>query len=83
MPGLSSIVRAVLLRPHLWKVAVQQGLRLAPRGWWRRAPFLPLPDAEYLHFRLTTMYGGADPEPDPTDVVAWLEWCRRWPSIAA
>jgi hypothetical protein len=36
-----------------------------------------LPDAAYLRFRLVTQYGDPAHEPDPDDVVAWLEWCRR------
>ncbi|HEX4979989.1 MAG TPA: hypothetical protein VFV35_07985, partial [Acidimicrobiales bacterium] len=36
---------AVLAHPSLWSTAVIQLGRLAPRGWWRRTPFLPLPDA--------------------------------------
>jgi hypothetical protein len=67
----------VLTRPALWATAARQVLRLARPQWWRRAPFLPLPDAEYLRFRFETQYGtepGARPE--PADVVAYLEWCR-------
>lgn len=66
---------SVLRRPSLWAVAVGQLLRLARPGWWRRAPFLPLPDPAYLAFRLETQYGSA-PEVDPEDVVAYLRWCR-------
>ena len=69
---------AVLVRPWLWPTAVRQGLALAAPGWWRRAPFLPVPDRSYLRFRMQTMYG--DPERDPAgeDLVAYLEWCRRF-----
>jgi hypothetical protein len=59
---------------------VRQVFRLARSGWWRRPPFLPLPDAEYLRFRFETQYGTAGgARPDPTDVVAYLEWCRGMP----
>jgi hypothetical protein len=71
----------VLLRPRLWGTALRQGLRLARPGWWRRAPWLPLPDADYLAFRFETQYGsnGADPgaAPEPRDLVDYLEWCRE------
>ena len=69
---------AVARHPGLWVTAVVQLLRLAPRGWWRRAPFLPLPDPDYLHFRLQTQYG-VDQPPEPADVVTYLHWCRAWP----
>lgn len=32
--------------------------RLIPQGWWRNAPYLPLPPSNYLMFRLHTAYGG-------------------------
>jgi hypothetical protein len=70
-------VVAVLRRPDLWWTALRQARRMARRGWWKRAPFLPLPDREYLRFRLETQYGDANHPPEPEDVVTYLEWCRR------
>ena len=67
---------AVALRPRLWPVAVRQLLLLAPRGWWRRPPFLPRPDPDYLAFRLQTMYGDPAHVPTAADVVGYLRWCR-------
>ena len=72
---------ALLRHPSLWGVAVVQVLRLAPSGWWRRPPFLPVPDASYLRFRLETQYGD-DHEPEPEDVVAYLHWCRTFRHVA-
>lgn len=69
---------AVVVRPWLWPVAVAQGARLARKGWWRRAPFLPLPDPDYLRFRLETAYGRHG-QPEARDVVAYLRWCREFP----
>jgi len=68
---------AVAGHPDLWAVAVGQVVRLAPSGWWRRAPFLPVPDADYVRFRLETQYGSAQ-APDPADVVSYLRWCRTF-----
>lgn len=68
---------AVLARPRLWRTAVRQGLRLARPHWWRRAPWLPLPDAGYLAFRFETQYGGPAASPQPHDLVDYLEWCRE------
>ena len=67
---------AVLIRPSLWVTAVRQVVVLAAPGWWRRRPFLPLPDPDYLRFRLVTQYGDGDHEPVAADVVAYLHWCR-------
>jgi hypothetical protein len=69
---------AVLRRPGLWPIAVTQTLRLARPGWWQRRPFLPLPDPDYVRFRLQTAYG-SDGEPTAEDVVAYLRWCRDFP----
>jgi hypothetical protein len=71
-------VAAVARRPSLWPVALRQAGRMAPSGWWRRRPFLPLPDPAYLRFRLQTQYGGAGRSAEPADVVAYLNWCRRF-----
>jgi hypothetical protein len=69
---------AVLARPGLWPTAMAQAVRLARPGWWRRRPYLPLPDPDYLRFRLQTGYGpGGEPEAD--DVVTYLRWCRDFP----
>ena len=85
MSGGSSIrlVFGVLRRPRLWSTALAQGFRLAPRRWWSRAPFLPLPAREYLEFRLATQYGGGRRRsPEIRDVIDYLEWCRDWHSTA-
>ena len=71
---------AVLVRPRLWATALRQTHRLASRGWWRRPPFLPLPDRGYSAFRQVTQYGDADHAPDVEDVLVWLEWCRALPA---
>jgi hypothetical protein len=71
-------VTAVAVRPRLWAVGVVQLFALARRGWWRQRPFLPLPDRDYYRFRLQTMYGDPDHAAEPGDVVAYLEWCRRF-----
>lgn len=77
--GAAVAVAGVLLgRPDLWWTALRQWRRLAVPAWWRRAPFLPLPDPDYLAFRLQTQYGEAGRVPEPGDLVAYLEWCRRF-----
>ncbi|MEW6476391.1 MAG: hypothetical protein AB1679_29365 [Actinomycetota bacterium] len=68
---------AVLRRPRLWPTALRQAFRLARPGWWRRPPFLPLPDGDYVRFRMQTAYGSTG-SPDPEDLVAYLNWCREF-----
>lgn len=78
--GLRAI-GAVLVRPWLWATGVGQLLRLARPGWWHRWPLLPLPDREYLRFRMVTAYGDPDREPEVADLVTYLHWCRAWPRV--
>lgn len=73
---LGPVCWALFRRPALIPVAVRQSLRLAPRGWWKQWPPLPLPADDYLRFRSLTAYGDADHPPDPGDVITWLSWSR-------
>jgi hypothetical protein len=69
-------VTAVVRRPTLWPTALRVWAHATPARWWARSPRLPLPDREYIRFRLETAYGpGLAPEPD--DLVAYLRWCRE------
>ena len=73
------VARAVAPRPSLWWASAGALRRMARRGWWHRAPFLPLPGEAYWHFRLVTAYGADGEASDltPGDVVAFLRWCQR------
>jgi hypothetical protein len=72
-------VAGVLRRPGLWPTALSQALRLARPGWWKRPPFLPVPDPDYVRFRMQTAYG-SNATPGPEDLVAYLNWCREFKS---
>jgi hypothetical protein len=86
------VARAVLPRPGLWITALAAVRRMARRGWWHRAPFVPVPGEAYWRFRLETAYGsgrdvdGVDQRDDggpadealtTDDVVAFLRWSQR------
>jgi hypothetical protein len=73
---LGSVVVALATRPRLWVTALSQMRRFAPDGWWRRPPFLPIPDPELVRFRASTQYGDPDRLPTSDDVITWLGWCR-------
>lgn len=82
--GWPACVAAVAGRPRLWRPALRQALRLAPRRWWRHRPFLPLPPAAYLDFRSVTAYGGSGTAPlVPEDVCTYLAWSDRFPRARA
>jgi hypothetical protein len=68
--------RAVAPRPTLWPAAVATVMATARRGWWRRPPFVPVPSADYVAFRMLTQYGDPDAVPPADDVVRYLEWSR-------
>ncbi|MGH9206785.1 MAG: hypothetical protein ACRD1G_09540, partial [Acidimicrobiales bacterium] len=73
---LRRALAAVIVQPKLWPTAFVQARRLCARGWWKHWPLLPLPDEEYLKFRLVTAYGGTGEDLRPADLVTYLEWCR-------
>jgi len=75
---IGPVARAVAVRPGLWPTALRQTGVLARPGWWRRRPWLPVPDPDYFRFRLVTQYGDPDHAPEPADVVAYLHWCRSY-----
>ena len=75
---LLRVAIAVLARPRLWPTAWRQARQLAAPGWWRTAPFLPLPPREYVEFRTLTHYGDAEHPIAPRDVLNYLAWCRSW-----
>lgn len=71
----ADVVAAVARRPSLWSAAIGAVMDLAPAGWWRQPPFLPLPDDDWLRFRLETAYGGDGTGPIRSeDLITWLEW---------
>ena len=78
VPGGAKTVGAIACRPRLWVTAARQARKLAPRGWWRRPPFLPVPSKDYVAFRTVTQYGETVRSPSHEDVVDYLAWCREW-----
>ena len=71
------VLVALLLHPELWLTAARQVGRMAPRQWWKKPPFLPLPEPDYLRFRMETQYGSEHTAIDPADLITYLRWCRH------
>lgn len=71
---LRSLAWAIARRPDLWWAAASLAVKHRRDGWWRRAPYLPVPDASWLAFRRETAF--ADPEglPTPHELTEYLEW---------
>ncbi|MGC2485520.1 MAG: hypothetical protein WA359_04665 [Acidimicrobiales bacterium] len=51
--------------------------RLRRRGWWRRAPFLPLPGRGYWHFRVVTATGSPRGRTSANDVIEFAKWSNQ------
>ncbi|HEX6560316.1 MAG TPA: hypothetical protein VF021_12660 [Longimicrobiales bacterium] len=66
-----------ITRPHLLALLPGAAWRFRARGWWRRPPFLPLPPADYIRWRLHTAFGNEQAEPDIDDLEAYLAWAAR------
>lgn len=63
--------------PSVLLLLARAGWRFRGRGWWRRPPFLPLPPAEYLAWRLHTAYGDSAAAPDLGELERYLRWVMR------
>ena len=68
-----------LLNPSLALALVRVAWRFRRRGWVTRFPFLPVPDAAYVQWRMYTAYGDAHAVPPAEDVVRYARWASRRP----
>jgi hypothetical protein len=76
MPWLRLALRAAV-RPTLAMALLTVAWRFRARGWYRRAPWLPLPDKTYLRWRMYTAYGDADAIPPIDDIERYARWAAR------
>jgi hypothetical protein len=56
-----------------WSVA-RSASAFVPSRWWRRRPFLPVPDRALMRFRMETAYGTPDARPPRRDLKEFLSW---------
>jgi hypothetical protein len=47
------------------------------RDWWRKPPFLPVPDRTYLRWRMYTAYADENAVPPVEDVIRFARWRRE------
>lgn len=66
-----------LVRPRLAVDLLRLAWSFRARGWYRRAPFLPLPPRDYIRWRMFTAYGNEDAVPPVDDVVRFARWRRE------
>ena len=74
--ALRLAVRAVL-RPRLALDLLATAWAFRRRGWHTRPPFLPLPDREYLRWRMYTAYADEGAVPPAEDVIRFARWRRE------
>ena len=65
------------VRPRLAVDLLRTAWAFRRRHWWRAAPFLPVPDRDYLRWRMYTAYGNEDAIPPLEDVIGFARWRRE------
>lgn len=68
-----------IANPPLAADLVRVAWRFRSRRWYRRFPFLPLPDRAYIAWRMYTAYGDHRAVPPVDDVVRYARWAGRMP----
>ena len=76
---VKGLLGQLLRRPLLARDVLRAGWRLRARAWWRRAPFLPLPDRAYWAFRVMTATGSSGGTVCARDVLEAAAWSVRQP----
>jgi hypothetical protein len=76
-----SLTTRLLLRgmvnPRLALDLLRAAWAFRRRSWWRKAPYLPLPDRTYLRWRMYTAYADENAVPPLEDVVRFVRWRRE------
>jgi len=66
-----------LLNPRLGLDLLRTVWAFRRRHWWARPPYLPLPDRDYLRWRMYTAYADESAVPPLEDVVRFARWRRE------
>jgi hypothetical protein len=72
-----ALIALALRRPALVPALLGLAWAARRRGWWRRFPFLPLPPASYLRWRLDTAYGDPTFQAPAEETARYLLWAAR------
>jgi hypothetical protein len=63
-----------LRRPALAVDLLRVAWRFRSRGWYRRFPFLPVPERDYVRWRMHTAYGDHDAVPTAAEIERYARW---------
>jgi hypothetical protein len=74
---VAKLVARAVFRPRLALDLLATAWAFRRRAWWRRAPFLPLPDRAYLRWRMYTAYADEAAVPPVEDVIRFARWRRE------
>jgi hypothetical protein len=74
---VARLAARAVVRPRLALDLLATAWAFRRRGWWRRAPFLPLPDRAYLRWRMYTAYADEAAVPPVDDVIRFARWRRE------
>jgi hypothetical protein len=72
-----ALTARALISPRLALDLLRLAWSFRRRGWYRHAPYLPLPPREYMRWRMYTAYGDEDAVPPVEDVVRFARWRRE------
>jgi hypothetical protein len=76
-PLLLRVSVLCMKQPGLIGPALAAAWRFRAAGWYRRPPFLPLPPADYMAWRLETAFGDRSAVPSDGELSRYLRWTRR------
>ena len=74
--ALALVLRAIV-NPRVALDLLALAWSMRRRSWYRAAPFLPLPPAEYVRWRMYTAYGDEAAVPPVHDVLRFARWRRE------
>jgi hypothetical protein len=74
---IAVLARRGLFDPRLALDLLRTAWAFRRRRWWAQAPFLPIPDRDYLRWRMYTAYADAAAVPPPEDVIRFARWRRE------
>ena len=74
---VAGLTARALTNPTVARDLIRVAWRFRRRGWYRHAPFLPLPSRQYVRWRMHTAYGDHDAVPPVEDVVRYARWVGR------
>ncbi len=63
-----------LRRPRMIPHLIRTAWAFRVSGWYRRAPFLPVPPRSYIRWRMETAYGNPDAVPSAHEMERYLVW---------